>query len=75
MKYTIIYSHGWMSGSHYHAVTKSDRVLTNDLAELLKTDKYAGNVWFVFIGWPAFEGEWEDPNQPDENDPIWKNLI
>ena len=56
-KYTIVYGEWFSRGSHRGSITTYERVETNNLAELLKQDKYDGNVWFVFEGWPKEEGE------------------
>jgi hypothetical protein len=57
LKYTVVYGEWYSRGSMRGSVTKFDRVETEDLAMLLKNEKYDGNVWFVFEGWPLQEGE------------------
>lgn len=56
-KYTIIYSEVGQCGSHSYSIIKFDRIETDNLAELLKQEKYISNTWFVFEGWPKQEGE------------------
>jgi hypothetical protein len=50
-KYTIVYGHYFQTGTHTSSVTRFDRVETDNLIELLKSDKYNCAVWFVFDGW------------------------
>lgn len=57
LKYTVVYSEWHHRGSMRGSMTRFDRVKTEDLAMLLKDEKYDGNVWFVFEGWPLQEGE------------------
>lgn len=56
-KYTIVYSECGNRGSVRFAITKFDRVLTNDLKAVLASEKYDAYTWFVFEGWPKQEGE------------------
>ena len=46
-KYTIVYS-----ASTRPTLIEYDRVETEDLAALLRTEKYNCMSWFVFEGWP-----------------------
>lgn len=46
-KYTIIYSLKYPISS----VVCCDRVETDNISELLDTEKYCGSVWYVFDGW------------------------
>ena len=51
-KYTIVYGEWWNVGTHRASRTAYDHVETDNLKKLLFDDKYEGNVWFVFDGWP-----------------------
>ena len=57
--YTIIYGFSGQTGSHSYMIPRMDRVQTTDLKDLLSADKYYGNVFFVFEGWPELEGEFD----------------
>ena len=66
--YTIIYGVSCQRGSHSFMVPHIVRVQTTDLKDLLSQEKYYGNVFFVFEGWPELEGEF-DVNPETERKP------
>lgn len=56
-KYTLIYGSPIGRGTMHVMRIGLDRVETEDIAALLKNEKYNGNVYYVFEGHPKMEGE------------------
>ena len=57
-KYTIVYGEWFNIGSQRHSLVKYERVETDDLANLIKTEeRFDCNTHFIFEGWPKLEGE------------------
>ena len=60
-KYTVIYTRRWQTGSHWHALTKMERVeiecneseLMPKLVEIVGTE----DIQYIFQGWPLLQGE------------------
>ncbi len=55
-KYTIIYKLYGDDDKEGRFINLCERVLTSNLDELLKDEKFAGVVDFIFEGWPEHAG-------------------
>lgn len=69
-KYTAIYVEGWMSGSHYHSITKMKRIELHDcetIRDMLDREELGDTVQYLFHGHPPMQGEDERPihEEPD----------
>ena len=58
-KYTVVYDAGFMSGSHYAALTRFALIETDNLLQFLKEeDRFSSSVHFVFDGWLEVSSDW-----------------
>lgn len=60
MEYTAIYEERWMSGSHWHCLTKMKRMTLFEhetVLEMLKREEIEDSTVFLFVGHPKLQGE------------------
>lgn len=59
-KYTAIYEHRWMQGSHWHCLTKFKRIEIKQgesVLDALKREGIYESTVFLFHGHPLLQGE------------------
>lgn len=64
-KFTAIFTESWMAGSHSHTLTKMLRFEQYEgetVVAALEREDIAERCVFLFLGWPALQGENEAPN-------------
>lgn len=60
MKFAAIYTDSWQAGSHRNTVVRMERFICLDgesALEALRRLGIADATVFLFVGWPALEGE------------------